>query len=43
MDLMALIASWPGPILEGHGKASFYIDNRANEKQFEGFIKHYYR
>ena len=35
MDLMALIASWPGPIPEGHGKASFYIDNRSNEKQFE--------
>ncbi|CAN5396329.1 hypothetical protein BH18THE2_BH18THE2_38180 [soil metagenome] len=23
------------PIHEGHGKASFYIDNRADEKQFE--------
>jgi hypothetical protein len=32
---MALIASWPGPIHEGHGKASFYIDNRTDEKQFE--------
>ena len=32
---MALIASWPGPIHGGHGKASFYIDNRADEKQFE--------
>ena len=32
---MALIASWPGPIHEGHGTASFYIDNRANENQFE--------
>jgi hypothetical protein len=32
---MALIASWPGPIHEGHGKASFYIDKRADEKQFE--------
>jgi hypothetical protein len=32
---MALIYSWPGPIHEGHGKASFYIDNRADEKQFE--------
>ncbi|CAN5539636.1 DUF1326 domain-containing protein [soil metagenome] len=32
---MALIASWPGPIHEGHGKASFYIDNRADERQFE--------
>jgi hypothetical protein len=32
---MALIASWPGPIHEGHGKASYYVDNRADEKQFE--------
>jgi hypothetical protein len=32
---MALIASWPGPIHEGHGKASYYIDYRADEKQFE--------
>ena len=32
---MALIASWPGPIHKGHGKASYYIDNRADEKQFE--------
>ena len=32
---MALIASWPGPIHEGRGKASYYIDNRTNEEQFE--------
>ena len=32
---MALIASWPGPIHEGKGKASYYIDNRADENQFE--------
>ena len=32
---MALIASWPGPLHEGRGKASYYIDNRADEKQFE--------
>ena len=32
---MALIASWPGPIHEGHRAASYYIDNRANENQFE--------
>jgi len=32
---MALIASWPGPLHKGHGKASYYIDNRADEKQFE--------
>jgi hypothetical protein len=32
---MALITSWLGPIHEGHGKASYYIDNRTNEEQFE--------
>jgi hypothetical protein len=32
---MALIASWPGPIHEGHGRASFFIDNRAKENQYE--------
>ena len=32
---MALIASWPGPLHEGGGKASYYIDNRADERQFE--------
>ena len=32
---MALIASWLGPIHEGHGKASYYIDNRTDEEQFE--------
>ena len=31
---MAWMASWPGPIHEGHGKGSFYIDRLANEKQF---------
>jgi hypothetical protein len=31
---MAWMASWPGPIHEGHGKGSFYIDRRANEEQF---------
>ena len=34
---MALIASWPGPLHEGHGKTSYYIDNRADEKQYEAF------
>jgi hypothetical protein len=28
---MALIASWPGPLHEGRGKASYYIDNRAGQ------------
>lgn len=32
---MALIVSWPGPIHQGHGKASYYIDNRTDERQFE--------
>jgi hypothetical protein len=32
---MAWIGIFPGPIHEGHGKASYYIDNRANNTQFE--------
>ena len=28
------IGSWPGPIHEGHGKASLYIDDRATSEQF---------
>jgi len=32
---MSLIGCWPGPIHEGHGKASFYIDDRTDEEQFE--------
>jgi hypothetical protein len=31
---MGWLGSWPGPIHEGHGKSSFYIDSRANEEQF---------
>lgn len=31
---MAWMGSWPGPIHEGHGKGSFYIDRRANDEQF---------
>lgn len=33
------IGSWPGPIHEGHGKASFYIDERASDDQFEALSK----
>jgi hypothetical protein len=36
---MAYIGSWPGPIHEGHGKASFYIDDRANDDQFDAMSK----
>lgn len=36
---MVLIASWPGPVHEGRGKASFYIDKRADEDQFEALSK----
>lgn len=36
---MALIGSWPGPIHEGHGKASYYVDYRANNIQFEALSK----
>jgi hypothetical protein len=33
------VYSWPGPIHEGHGKASFYIDDRATEEQFDVLSK----
>ena len=33
------IGSWPGPIHEGHGKASIYIDNRATAEQFNELSK----
>jgi hypothetical protein len=40
---MALIASWPGPIHEGHGKASFYTDNRANEGTYDSFSENIWK
>ena len=36
---MAFIGSWPGPIHEGHGKASYYIDHRADDRQFDALSK----
>lgn len=36
---IAFIGSWPGAIHEGHGKASFYIDERADDDQFEALSK----
>jgi hypothetical protein len=36
---MAWIGSWPGPIHEGHGKSSLYIDRRANEDQFNALSR----
>ncbi|HKZ62782.1 MAG TPA: DUF1326 domain-containing protein [Nitrososphaera sp.] len=36
---MAFIGSWPGAIHEGRGKASFYIDDRANDDQFDALAK----
>jgi hypothetical protein len=36
---IAFIGSWPGPIHEGHGKASYYVDYRANNSQFEALSK----
>lgn len=36
---MVYIGSWPGPIHEGHGKASFYIDERASDEQFEALSR----
>jgi hypothetical protein len=32
---LAWVASFPGPVHEGRGKASYYVDNRANEEQFD--------
>lgn len=36
---MALLGSWPGPLHEGHGKASYYIDERADDDQFDALSK----
>lgn len=36
---LAWIASFPGPIHEGHGKASYYVDDRANPEQFDALSK----
>jgi hypothetical protein len=36
---IAFIGSWPGPIHEGHGKASYYVDYRADDTQFEALSK----
>jgi hypothetical protein len=35
----ALILSYPGAVHEGHGKASYYIDERASEDQFQALGK----
>jgi hypothetical protein len=32
---MAYVGSWPGPLHEGHGKMAYYIDYRANDRQFD--------
>ena len=36
---MVFIGSWPGAIHEGSGKASFYIDDRADDYQFGALSK----
>ena len=36
---MAFIGSWPGAIHEGHGKASFYIDDHTDNEQFGALSK----
>jgi hypothetical protein len=36
---LAFIGSWPGPIHEGHGTASYYIDHRSDDKQFDALSK----
>lgn len=33
------VASWPGAIHEGHGRASVYVDNKASDEQFEALSK----
>jgi hypothetical protein len=33
------VASWPGAIHEGHGKASVHIDDRATDEQFDALAK----
>lgn len=33
------VASWPGAIHEGHGRASVYIDDKATEEQFDELSK----
>jgi hypothetical protein len=33
------VASWPGAIHEGHGKASVYIDDKATKEQFNELSK----
>jgi len=34
-----MIISYPGAVHEGHGKASYYIDDRASEDQFQALGK----
>ena len=36
---MVFIGSWPGSIHEGRGRASFYIDDRADKDQFDALAK----
>ncbi len=36
---MLWAASYPGAVHEGHGRASFYIDDRATDEQFEALSK----
>lgn len=35
----AAVYSWPGPVHEGHGRASFYVDARSSPEQFEALSK----
>lgn len=36
---LAWIASFPGPVHEGHGRASYYVDNRSTDEQFDALSK----
>lgn len=36
---MAMAASWPGAIHEGHGRGAFYVDDRATSEQYDALSK----
>ena len=36
---MVWVGAWPGPTYLGHGKASFYVEERATDEQFQALSK----
>ena len=36
---IAMMGAWPGAIHKGHGKASFYVDEHADNDQFDALAK----